>query len=84
MNETPSANLAAIAREAESHDHEAIAEIEAAQHPASEAGHLITPVEASRIRVRVLKSALLDNEAAVLAESKEGAEPRASVQGGAA
>jgi hypothetical protein len=68
MNELPPTKIAAIAREAEAHDHEAISEIDAAQKPCSDGGHLITPVEATRIRMRVLKSAVLDSEAASLAD----------------
>jgi hypothetical protein len=68
MNAIPPKKIAAIAREAESHDHEAIAEIDAAQCPRSEGGQLITPLEATRIRMRVLKSAVLDSEAASLAD----------------
>ena len=70
MNEQPTTKIRAIAREAEAHDREAIAEMEAAQQPDSEGGPLITPREASRIRTRVLKSAVLDNEAATLAEPR--------------
>ena len=68
MNEIPPKKIVAIAREAETHDHEAIAEIDAAQCPRSDGGKLITPVEATRIRMRVLKSAMLDSEAASLAD----------------
>jgi hypothetical protein len=69
MNEPTSPPVSRLAREAEIHDREAIAEIEAAQHPTSEGGPHITPREAVRIRLHVLKSAVLDNEAANLAES---------------
>ena len=68
MNESHTPPLAALARAAEAHDREAMAEIEAAQGPKSEGGELITPREASRIRLHVLKSALLDNDAATLAD----------------
>ena len=68
MNGYPSEKIAALSREAEAHDHEAIAEIENAQHADSDGGKFITPIEASRIRVRVLKSAILDHEAASIAE----------------
>ena len=67
----PTRKIRALAREAEAHDQEAIAEMEAAQQPDSECGTLITPREASRIRTRVLRSAVLDNEAATLAEPRE-------------
>ena len=68
MNEQPSPPVGKLAREAEAHDREAIAEIESAQCPRSDGGELITPREAVRIRMHVLKSAVLDNEAATLAD----------------
>ena len=73
MKEDSAKKIGAIAREAESHDHEAIAEMEAAQCPRSDGGEFITRTEATRIRMRVLKSALLDNEAAALAEGRKSA-----------
>jgi hypothetical protein len=68
MNEPQPKKIGAIAREAEAHDHEAIAEMDTAQRPDSDGGEHITPREAARIRMRVLKSAVLDNEAATLAD----------------
>ena len=68
MNDPQPKKIGAIAREAEAHDHEAIAEMDNAQRPDSDGGAHITPREAARIRMRVLKSAVLDNEAATLAD----------------
>ena len=68
MNDPQPRQIGAIAREAEAHDHEAIAELDHAQSPESEGGAHITAREAARIRMRVLKSAVLDHEAATLAE----------------
>jgi hypothetical protein len=68
MNEEPIPPVSKIAREAEAHDREAIAEIESAQHPHSDGGAHITPRESVKIRMHVLKSAVLDNEAATLAD----------------
>ena len=68
MNGYPSEKIAALSREAEAHDQEAIAEIENAQLADRDGGKFITPIEASQIRMRVLKSAILDHEAASIAE----------------
>jgi len=42
--------------------------MDTAQRSDSDGGEYITPREAARIRMRVLKSAVLDNEAATLAD----------------
>lgn len=61
---THEAKVNATFNEAKKYDLEALAELEAAQHPDSDGGRAITPKEIRRIKPLIVKSATVDDNGA--------------------